>query len=396
MEVVPQILADSHKKFSSLVKRPEKFLQHDEDLLQNTKLLTKVVYDVSKLLETEPCSKTLPELITDGFDSEQVWAGVELQNQARLPRFEAMFGALDLDILAKFPLLLGDKSREKESVQQTEVAQEEEEDEEAEEEFGDDQSENGMDEEEPEEPKSDEDVLNDPDFQNMSDSDGDDLPLFGDLSDDEKDEGDEGGTFKEREKRGGKVSEVDDQFFKLSDMEKFLEAEDRKEMKKGPDDKDEEDAIDMFAEEDDDGEQRAMYKEYFDKDAEADNGGEGDDEDDEEDEGDLEDDEEEEEGDEDLSEAPNVSSKRLLLSDDEDADTEEIAKSSHEVATDRLTRKISRLEETAVGSKPWQMGGEVAAGLRQENSLLAEDLDYDTAVRHAPVSRKTKIWSCPN
>ena len=48
------------------------------------------------------------------------------------------------------------------------------------------------------------DLLNDPDFQNMSDSDGDDLPLFGDLSDDEQDE-DEAteGTFKERERKGG-------------------------------------------------------------------------------------------------------------------------------------------------------------------------------------------------
>ena len=42
-----------------------------------------------------------------------------------------------------------------------------------------------------------EDILNDPDFQNMSDSDGDDLPLFENLSEDEKD-GNEDGTYRVR------------------------------------------------------------------------------------------------------------------------------------------------------------------------------------------------------
>merc|ERR1719153_2182710 len=49
------------------------------------------------------------------------------------------------------------------------------------------------------------------------------------------------------------------------------------------------------------------------------------------------------------------------------------------------SKKSGHLEETAVGAKPWQMGGEVAAPARGENSLLAEDLEYDTAVRQAPV-----------
>jgi len=76
---------------------------------------------------------------------------------------------------------------------------------------------------------------------------------------------------------------------------------------------------------------------------------------------------------------------KLLPSDDEDSDDEQVVKSKHELQQERLVKKIAHLEEAAVGSKPWQMGGEVAAPSRGENSLLAEDLEYDTAVRQAPV-----------
>ena len=72
MEGVHTILVDSNKKFSALVKRPEKLLLKEQDLIDRTKLLTKVIYDVSKLLEPSPCLKTLPELIVEGFDCEQV------------------------------------------------------------------------------------------------------------------------------------------------------------------------------------------------------------------------------------------------------------------------------------------------------------------------------------
>merc|ERR1712025_407201 len=77
----------------------------------------------------------------------------------------------------------------------------------------------------------------------------------------------------------------------------------------------------------------------------------------------------------------NVFSKLLPSSDEED---DGVVKSSHEVSEERLAKKISKLEERAVGAKPWQMGGEVAAPVRPENSLLAEHLEYDTAARQAP------------
>ena len=38
-----------------------------------------------------------------------------------------------------------------------------------------------------------------------------------------------------------------------------------------------------------------------------------------------------------------------------------------------------------MSDKPWQMGGEAAAPVRPENSLLAEDLDFISGVRETPV-----------
>merc|ERR1712025_1046324 len=73
----------------------------------------------------------------------------------------------------------------------------------------------------------------------------------------------------------------------------------------------------------------------------------------------------------------------LLPSSDEDEEAE--PKSSYEIAQERLKKKISHLEEAAVGEKSWQMGGEVSAPVRPENSLLSEHLDYDTAAKQAPV-----------
>jgi len=380
MEQVPAILEDTSNKVKAAVKRTEKFLNQEDELFEKTKLLTKVVYDVAKLIEVDTCRLTMPELIIENFDCEQVWAGVEMQNQQKLGKLETKFMLVNPTELTKFSLLLG-KSKEKENeYDDDDVDGGLEDDLELDQIVGGDEKEVDNDVDGPNN-KSDEedDLLNDPDFQNMSDSDGDDLPLFGNLSDDELD--DEGeGTFKERERSGGgRKSEVDDQFFKLSEMEKFLDMEDKKEMDKGKkEESDDENVIDMF---DDipDPEGNIMYKEYFDKDDP--------DAEDEENEGSDEyQDEEEESNDMSLQEENNSRKKninQLLPSSDEEDDGP--VKSNHEVTEERLAKKISRLEEVAVGDKPWQMSGEVAAPVRPENSLLSEHLDYDTAARAAPV-----------
>ena len=54
-----------------------------------------------------------------------------------------------------------------------------------------------------------------------------------DLSEDDMSDGDEGQTYRMKEKQQGhKATVVDDQFFKLSEMSKFLDQEDQKETKR--------------------------------------------------------------------------------------------------------------------------------------------------------------------
>ena len=79
----------------------------------------------------------------------------------------------------------------------------------------------------------------------------------------------------------------------------------------------------------------------------------------------------------------------LLESDDnaEDRENEEMGemKSSHELRTLRLQKKIKEIETDAVKAKSWQMTGEVAAVERPENALLQEHLDYETVSKQAPI-----------
>merc|ERR1719228_2680749 len=89
------------------LKKTEKFLNQDDELFDKTKLLTKIVYDVSELVEVESSKLTMPELIIDNFDCEQVWAGVQMQNQQKVNKFETKFMLVNPTELSKYSLLLG-------------------------------------------------------------------------------------------------------------------------------------------------------------------------------------------------------------------------------------------------------------------------------------------------
>ena len=258
-------------------------------------------------------------------------------------------------------------------------------------------------------------IMNDPDFQHMSDSDLDDnLPLFDKTDSDDESDLDETNTdekdnkkkevIKEKEAKeieienkaqdymanamkalksqgggGGSFKKdnnaLEDQFFRIDEMEKFLDAEDRKVTKPSEDNEDDDD-VDYFGSdfEDEDEEglnelKKIKYKDYFDPVTGTIN----------------------EEEIDDTNNFRNENSQDLLKSDseldDDESEKEDLGeiKSSHELKTMRLQKKIKAMEENALEVKPWQMTGEVAAVERPENALLEEDLEYDTVSKQAPI-----------
>ena len=300
---------DVASKTKNFVKKPQRFmLSKESDDFEKSKVLLKVFYDGVKLAtaytETVEASlKTLPELIIEDFDEEQVWAGIELQNKFALENCRTK-----LDRLNSLPNFLLDPNEFSAPADADETLDVEPNFDQAENQDSNDEAIEDSDDnvsllsEEKEEEESDienendidkgEDIFNDPDFQHMSDSDLDDkLPLF-DKDDTDEEESNSEEDEKEQNEMEEKETELEnktsdymtnalkamksnqesveeDQFFKLDEMENFLDAEDAKAMKDTEDNEaeDKDDGIDYFAsdmDEDDTETPNLMYKDLFD------------------------------------------------------------------------------------------------------------------------------------
>eukprot|EP01134_Creolimax_fragrantissima_P000240 CFRG0240T1 len=82
------------------------------------------------------------------------------------------------------------------------------------------------------------------------------------------------------------------------------------------------------------------------------------------------------------SESEERGMKRNLLSDDEDE--EEVPMTEFEKKQAKLRQRIKEIEEANLQSKSWQMSGESTAKTRETNSLLQEVLDFETTMKPAP------------
>ncbi|NXU34407.1 MPP10 protein, partial [Drymodes brunneopygia] len=384
--------------------RPECFLSVQDGLAADFRAMTKTLYDLNKgsnIVRKGP----LKELVIENFDEEQIWQQLELQNNAVLDFFKKSIArdAEDEDLC-----LLSDQEEGGSDAEST----------------SDKELENNIMEAETEQKnvhtkdkdktkaKEKQNRLSESEVQKYSDEDSD---IDFDIEALEQ----QAKTAKETTlKKKGRKSVVDDKFFKLAEMEAFLEYAEKE------DKEEEDDDIDYFEDvisddEEEDSEEAKVkpikssrdmtYKDFFDPVDDDD----GDDDlvanDAEEDPEEEADNAIEEQNEESMSEIEDMdemvehmrskeASKKVTFSLPDDSETEDVTevqlekgidsseiKSSFEKRQEKMSKKIKSLEEALLEEKPWQLKGEVTGQKRPENSLLEETVLFDHAVRMAPV-----------
>lgn len=419
----------------SFLKEPSVFLRPQQDTGSNFKDFTKKLYDLGKRDEVIelPAARTLPSLIIENFDDEQIWQELELQHAASSPYF----------VQAISKLVTANKTGYKESFQNNNEVDD------FEGHFGsaDDSHLDDDDDYNEDDKDEDDELLDGSAFDNYDDDAMSDISIElekaldkrialdkgyedrSELEDSGQSEDDrtqkpldidsdlldtdgerQEATEKANESRKVRCTEVEDAFFKLAELERFLKNEDAKEERRiqriksneNDDDDDDIESIDYFRnipssenddsdenDDDDDDEDRdnpvsedgmksksirkLKYNDFFDP--------------------------------PDSTEASRIKKTKLLskkpeLEDVPDSsasedgndsdesspsDERQNQKSTFEMRQAKLKEKIRALEESNLSEKPWQLMGETSVATRPENSLLQEHLEFDHMTRQAPL-----------
>ncbi|XP_035409762.1 U3 small nucleolar ribonucleoprotein protein MPP10 [Cygnus atratus] len=383
--------------------RPEQFLSVQDGLAAEFRALTKTLYDLNKALGSNIVrGSPLKELVIENFDEEQIWQQLELQNNAILDFFKK---SIARDANDKDLCLVSDREddgsdaeassdNELEDIMEAETEQE------------------NVSTKQETKAKEKQSKPKETITQKYSDEDSDvdfDIDALEEQTKIAKET-----TLKKK----GRKSVVDDKFFKLAEMEAFLEHAEKENRER---EEEEEDDINYFEDiisddEEEEPEETKVksikssrdltYKDFFDPVDDNDdlvaNG--------------VEDDQEEEvdsaiekENEENMSEVEDINemmenvrgkkaSSKVTFRLPDDSETEDGTdmqleksidpgeiKSSFEKRQEKMSEKIKSLEEELLEEKPWQLKGEVTGQKRPENSLLEETILFDHAVRMAPV-----------
>ncbi|NXO31257.1 MPP10 protein, partial [Cisticola juncidis] len=390
-------------------------LSVQDGLAADFRAMTKTLYDLNKgsnIVRGGP----LKELVIENFDEEQIWQQLELQNNAVLDFFKQSIArdAKDEDLC-----LLSDQE---EDGSDAEISSDKELEDNIMEVETEQKNAYTKDKDKTKDKTKDKDKtkakekpskLRESTKQKYSDEDSD---IDFDIEELEQ----QAKTAKETTlRKKGRKSVVDDKFFKLAEMEAFLEHAE----KEHKEEEEEEDDInyfeDIISDDEEDSEEAEVkpikssrdmtYKDFFDPvdDDDSDNDLVANDaEEDQEEEADSAIEEQNEES---MSEFEDMdemvehmrskeASKKVTFSLPDDSETEDATavqlekgispseiKSSFEKRQEKMSKKIKSLEDALLEEKPWQLKGEVTGQKRPENSLLEETVLFDHAVRMAPV-----------
>ncbi|GAB6032422.1 u3 small nucleolar ribonucleoprotein MPP10 [Chamberlinius hualienensis] len=394
-------------------------LSNPTELAESLKTSTKELYDYVKSVELPTCSKSnsLPELIINKFNDEQIWQQLVLQNNScqALLYSNVITIRKALENNNQISLVCS-------SVTRNEADEEISDDEEIEDDVDYDEDDD-MDEDVNEEDDYVDALDNPENFSGDKFLDDDEMSdtsielekaldeeiardkgmRMSDEEDDDSDDNDGEVENDENQLKGKNASKkplrssvVDDKFFKLSQLEDYLNTEDVKEsirqkresINSKRDIEDDDDMIEMFCDIPSDDEhidddvavkkklscRQLKYADFFDspEDGEKhkkvafnlpDSTG-------------AEDDSNNEEESDD--EGMDMQSKLKKLAGME-------VKSSFEIRQEKIKSRIKELEDGSLSEKPWQLIGEAAANVRPQNSLLHENLQFDHMTRPPPI-----------
>ncbi|OQV16030.1 U3 small nucleolar ribonucleoprotein MPP10 [Hypsibius exemplaris] len=342
-----QSLAHLITAFRTLTEQPTAFLTKDANRADAFKTLSKVVFDHSRTSALDvPHSAALSELLTGAeFDDEQVWQQLELDNRLNIDSTVKRVASVLVQGDGEFfrtsagsPARTGSPEDRLENEEESGIESHNGEDSDvAEHQFEDDSD---FAEDDEKDVTDDEDIARED--QNLPEGDSEEDDEEDDLMGEAEKETDTAQTSSAAARRApGPASELDDNFFRLSEMNEFLLEDERRGNRRS------EREIDYFAEDDDDEERDEddyKYDDFFDP-------------------------------------PPGAAQLGPLLK----APVRAAEKSTFEKRQEKLKDRIKEMEEEAVSEKPWQLGGEVSATKRPENSLLEEFLQFDHVMRQPPV-----------
>ncbi|GAB9463883.1 U3 small nucleolar [Globisporangium polare] len=366
---------------SKVLQKPELFFTPSEQVASDIKQFTKHVFDHCTKFVSQSSVTPLDQLYIDGFDADQIWEQLQLQNGPLVSELAKRIRGFNKqpESIRLFPTEKDDADE-----QDDEAEEEQENDDDAEEEDDDDDATANSSEDEDDEAE-----------------DSDDGARAKKSAASLKKKKTTVAASKKKDKASKQKKERDvaeDGFFDWDEMDRAaeeeeedadedldlnadLDSEDDDDMEGDDDDDDDSDDEEMEEASDDEDAKDMKFGDFFDG-----PDGEGGEEEEEEEEDD-EDANLDEGDDEDDDEFPTINREKYTDEDagDEDDMAERGILSSHQRQQLRLKKEITELEKEALGEKPWVLKGEVKSSARPENSLLEAILDYDRPGKVAPV-----------